>query len=96
MKTLLIALITLSSITSSFAGENCKHKAFRIGRALDLVYNPLIVKGTKIAINKMGETGATVKYSVDFIVPQNNGATSYTIILEKESCFIKHVSMISN
>lgn len=96
MKTLLITLIALGSATSSFAGEKCKGKAYRIGRALDYVYNPLPVKGTRVMLQKLSETKATEKYSVDFSTPQNNGATSYTIVLEKESCFVKHASMISN
>ncbi len=96
MKNFMFSLIALSFTATSFAGELCKNKAYRIGRALDYVYNPLPVKGTKVSVQKMGETQTTEKYSVDFQVPLNGGATSYTIILEKESCFLKHANMISN
>lgn len=96
MKKLLIASLIASYSVASFASaDGCKSKALNVAKAIDKVYVAKMAKNTKITISDEGKTVNSRIWLVNFYVPNAGGATSYTIEMQKESCEIMNLSMIS-
>jgi hypothetical protein len=95
MKIILICLFAVSSFTAFADSDDCKSKALNVAKAIDKVYVPKLSKGTKISIQSVGKTLNSRNWLVDFYIPNAGGATSYSIEMQKQSCEIINLNMIS-
>jgi hypothetical protein len=92
-------LVFAMTSTPAFAGENCKEMAIKVVRAVEKAYSP--GARAKIGLQQPGDasssgvSGASETHVLTASVPGTEGKTVYTIELQKESCEIVNLHMIS-
>jgi hypothetical protein len=96
MKKLILVMLVMSSFSAIAAPKDqCKSVALKIASAVDKVYIPKLVRGTKISAELTDKSSGSVTWVVNYMVPNAGGQTAYEMVMDAEGCSLMTMNVFA-